>query len=112
MDLDSDDTDAEPDYEPPDISCRNLIFVIWDFIVFPASDYWSGDRNFHVPRIAKIMSLKIFLKVIRFIHLNDNSCMPNKDNPNLDRLKKIRPLIHHLEPNIQEVFQPKPLFIN
>lgn len=83
------------------------ILIIMGFHSLPSLRmYWSGDHNFHVPRIAKIMSLKRFLKIIRFIHLNDNSCMPNKDNPNFDRLYKIRPLIQHLSKTFKKAFNP------
>ncbi|KAJ8879360.1 hypothetical protein PR048_019968 [Dryococelus australis] len=173
MDLDSDNTDVDPDYQPRDISQRNSIFVsatdstdsegeeiisekvfknvgrhnvsknvcihktfsenteidikyplnmflqfitiafirgqtldltfdelktvfgiliIMEFHSLPTlSLYWSGDHNFHDPRIAKIMSLKRFLKMLRFIQLNDNSCMPNKDDPNFTDFTKLNP---------------------
>ncbi|KAJ8874727.1 hypothetical protein PR048_025593 [Dryococelus australis] len=66
--------------------------------------YLSGYHNFHISRIAKIISLKRFFKIIRFIHLNDNSCMPNKDNPNSDRLYKIRLLIQPLNQTFKKSF--------
>jgi len=42
------------------------------------------------------MTVKRFLKLIRFFHINDNSKMPTR-GPDFDKLFKVRPLINHLQ---------------
>lgn len=68
--------------------------------------YWSGDKNFHNKRIAEIMPLKRFVKIIRFLHLNDNMKMPSRDSVQFDKLYKIRPMIKHLNTVFPEMFSP------
>nr|CAH7761405.1 unnamed protein product [Callosobruchus chinensis] len=58
--------------------------------------YWSTDENFHCERIARIMTQKRFLKILRFLHLTDNSSMPDRQCSNYDRLYKVRPLLDYL----------------
>ena len=67
------------------------VLVIMGFHSLPSIRlYWSSDPNFHVPRVADIMSLKRFLKILRHIHLNDNEKMPKRNDPNYDKLYKVR----------------------
>lgn len=68
--------------------------------------YWSLDENFHVERIARIMPLKRFLKILRYVHLNDNEKMPTRDSPLFDKLYKVRPFIQH----IQQKYLPTIIF--
>lgn len=42
------------------------------------------------------MTVKRFLKLVRFLHINDNSKMPPR-GPDFDKLFKVRPLIYHLQ---------------
>jgi hypothetical protein len=55
--------------------------------------FWSSDPNFHVPRISSVMTVKRFLPLLRFLHLNDNNNVPDRESPNFDKLYKIRPII-------------------
>ncbi|CAH1971335.1 unnamed protein product [Acanthoscelides obtectus] len=65
-----------------------LIFMGFD--VLPTfRSYWSKDDNFHVERIARVMSQKRFLKLLRYLHLNDNLEMLPRTDPNYDRLFKM-----------------------
>jgi hypothetical protein len=56
-----------------------------------------------MPRNANVMFLKKFLKILWFIHLNDNENMPKWNGPNFDRL---RPLLSHLNKDFKEAFNP------
>lgn len=67
---------------------------------------WSSDSNFHVDRISKVMSLKRFLKIVRFLHVNDNTKTPKKGEENFDKLFKIRPIINTLNEKFQNAFSP------
>ncbi|XP_067014799.2 uncharacterized protein [Anabrus simplex] len=73
------------------------VLIIMGFHTLPSiRHYWSSDPNFHVSRISSIMSLKRFLKIMRFLHMNDNEKMPKRNEPGYDRLYKVRPLLDHL----------------
>lgn len=68
--------------------------------------YWSTDENFHCDRIARVMSLKRFLKLLRLLHLADNSNMPKRSDPNYDKLYKVRPLLNILSKEFPKHFSP------
>lgn len=68
--------------------------------------YWSNDPNFFCERVAKIMPVKRFLKILRLLHLNDNSQMPLRNSLEFDKLYKIRPMITHLKDIYQSVYRP------
>lgn len=83
------------------------ILVVMGFHPLPGMRlYWSNDPYFHVEVVSSVMSLKRFLKILRFLHLNDNSKMIGRGQPGFDKLFKIRPLIDHLKCKFQEAFFP------
>ena len=70
------------------------IIIIMSFHSLPSMRlYWSNDQNFHVYRVASVMALKRFLKLIWCIHLNDNAKTPKRNFPEFDKLFKITPLL-------------------
>lgn len=68
--------------------------------------YWSVDENFHCERIARIMPVKRFLKILRFLHVADNSEMPKRGDPNFDRLYKIKPFLEYFGEKFKTNFCP------
>lgn len=64
-------------------------------------DYWSSDPLLQVIEIAETMTLKRFQKIMKYLHLNDNSQMPNRTDDNYDKLYKIRPLVEHINKKCQ-----------
>lgn len=83
------------------------ICIIMGFHKLPSIRmYWCSDPNLQVDRISGIMTLKRFLKILRYIHLNENLSMPMKGEAEFDRLYKIRPLITHLNTKFQSAFSP------
>lgn len=73
------------------------ILIITGFHPLPSLRmYWSTDQNLHVGRIAKIMSLRRFLQILRYLHANDNTQMPKRGQEGFDKLYKIRPLLNIL----------------
>lgn len=52
------------------------------------------------------MTLKRFLKVLRYLHVNDNEVMPKKGEPEFDKLYKVRPIITCLTKNFLEAYNP------
>lgn len=69
------------------------ILIIMGFHQLPSLRlYWSTDINVKVDRVANVMTQKRFLQILRYLHLNDNSKMPNRNDPNFDKLYKVRPM--------------------
>lgn len=83
------------------------ILLIMGFNVLPSMRlYWSKNDNFHNSKISNIMTVKRFLKIIRYLHLNDNQNMPSRYSTYFDRLYKIRPMISHLNKVFPEMYSP------
>ncbi len=55
--------------------------------------YWRRDPIFHYAPIAERISRDRFTDIWRFLHLVDNSAMPDRSDPAYDRLFKVRPVI-------------------
>ncbi|CAG4957859.1 unnamed protein product [Parnassius apollo] len=64
-------------------------------------DYWSSDPLLHVVEIAETMTLKRFQKLMKYLHLNDNANMPNRNDDNCDKLYKIKPLLDYINVKCQ-----------
>jgi hypothetical protein len=69
-------------------------------------DYWSSAPDLHDPCISKFMSVNCFGLVLSSIHLNDNTLMPNRGDPNFDKLYKVSPFIDALQKNFLKCFDP------
>lgn len=83
------------------------ILIIMGFHQLPSMRlYWSTDLNLGVDKIKAIMPLKRFLKILRYIHLNDNSMMPKKGDKDFDKLYKIRPFLDYTTKRFQRIFSP------
>lgn len=67
--------------------------------------YWSVDKKFHNDRVASIMPLKRFFKILRFLHLNDNTSRPNKGESNY-KIHKVKPFFDIMNLKFKEVFNP------
>jgi len=68
--------------------------------------YWSNDPNLFCERVAKVMTVKRFLKLTRFLHLNDNLQMPPRNTEHFDKLYKVRPLISQLKQVYLDFYTP------
>lgn len=63
------------------------MLVIMGFNQLPSLRlYWSSNPNFGNVRISKVMPLKRFLLILRMLHLNDNTTIPDKTSPEFDKL--------------------------
>jgi hypothetical protein len=83
------------------------ILIIMGFHSLPSMRlYWSRDKNFHVSRISSVMSMRRFLKILRYLHANDNEKMIPRGNVGFDRLFKIRPLLTYFSNIFGSVFSP------
>lgn len=66
--------------------------------------YWSNDPNFFCETVAKVMTVKRFLKLTRFLHLNDNFKMPPRSTEQFEKLYKVRPLISYLKKAYSDLY--------
>lgn len=89
----------------PELKAVIGVLIIMGMNVLPSMRlYWSEDDNFHHSKICYIMTVKRFLKIIRFIHLNDNQNIPPREPLQFDRLYKVRPTITHLNRVFPEMY--------
>ncbi|CAG5046982.1 unnamed protein product [Parnassius apollo] len=63
--------------------------------------YWATDPLFCVREIADVMTSKRFKMILRNLHLNDNTKMPQRGEPEFDKLYKIRPLVDFMNTALQ-----------
>lgn len=81
------------------------ILIMMGINKLPALDlYWSSDPFFNNQEISSIMSAKRFKKILSNLHINDNQKAVPRDEPEFDKLSKVRPLITHLEKKFQEEY--------
>ncbi|CAJ0932854.1 unnamed protein product [Ranitomeya imitator] len=69
--------------------------------------YWSVDILFNTPVFRMVMVRTRFEAIHKFLHYSDNAQCPARDDPNFDRLFKVRPVIEHFNKKFGEVYVPK-----
>ena len=69
-------------------------------------DYWSSDWVLGVPEFAKVMPRNRFLEIWNNLHLCDNSKMPQRGEPNFDKLFKVREFLNDLNTNFRINYNP------
>ena len=69
-------------------------------------DYWSTNPILSAPRIVRGMGRNRFCSILSHLHLNDNSRMPGRSDPDYDKLYKVRPLLERIRLNSQASYQP------
>ncbi|CAJ0946553.1 unnamed protein product [Ranitomeya imitator] len=69
--------------------------------------YWSTDILYQTPIYGMVMIRKRFEAIHKFLHFRDNTDILPCDDPNFDRLFKIRPVIEHFSNKFAEVYIPQ-----
>lgn len=69
--------------------------------------YWSTDILYHTPMFRMAMSRTRFEAILRFLHYSDNAQCPPRDDPNYDRLYKLRPLLEHFSAKFAQAYTPQ-----
>lgn len=69
-------------------------------------DYWSTDNDLNDPYISKLMVVNRFGWMLSHLHLNNNALLPNRQQPDFDKLYKVRPFIDALRKNFQKHYKP------
>lgn len=68
--------------------------------------YWSTDNMLRTPFFAKYMPRNKFQLLLGNLHLNDNANDLPEEDPQHDRLYKIRPFLEMCERNFMSVYKP------
>ncbi|KAJ8884000.1 hypothetical protein PR048_015856 [Dryococelus australis] len=63
--------------------------------------YWA--KNTRVDKVADMMSRDSWVEIKSNLHTNDNAKQVQKNNPNRDKLFKVRPMINLLLPKFQSI---------
>ena len=71
------------------------------------TDYWSTDSLMDTPIFRAACKRQCCLNILRFWPLNDNNQQSNPQDPNCNRMYKIRPVIDHLNRQFQAGIQPE-----
>ena len=92
--------------DPDELMTYLAISVLMGISTRPkVKDYWSKDPLYHNPLINAVMSRNRYEIINKFLHFADNSQYNNQD-PNRDRLYKVRPVLDHLVSKFQELYYP------
>lgn len=69
-------------------------------------DYWSMNPQLNDPYISSLMTVNRFGFMLTYLHVNDNAKAPKRDDPNFDKLYKLRPMITKLNETFKASFKP------
>lgn len=69
-------------------------------------DYWRTEEQYYTPFYSNILSRDRFSHILRFLHFSDNNEAPNREDPNYDRLWKIRKVFDTLNNKFSELYYP------
>ncbi|CAN2391880.1 RING [Pristimantis euphronides] len=69
--------------------------------------YWSTDLLYHTSLFRVVMPRTRYEAIQKFIHYNDNSQCPSRDDPQYDRLYKIRPVLEHFNAKFAQAYTPE-----
>lgn len=70
-------------------------------------DYWSTDSFYTDHAISNAMSFNRFSWLLSHIHINDNSTAKPRNDPEFDKLHKVRPFLDHLQNKFKSLYFPK-----
>jgi len=69
-------------------------------------DYWSIDWFLGVPAFAKVMPHNRFLDILAYLHLCDNTKMPQRGDGNFDKIFKVREFVNDVRANLLINYHP------
>ena len=99
-------------YKWYDTSCSELKLFLGVIIAMgihrlpQLEDYWSSDVLLGVPGIVDGMPIDRFKVLQRCLHANDNATLKPRDDPEYDRLHKLRPLLTAARANFLREYRP------
>lgn len=68
--------------------------------------HWSKDPLLGVPTVQKIMPRNCFKKIRQYLHLNNRDTMLPREDPNYDKLFRLRPLLDAVSTAFREEYRP------
>ena len=71
-----------------------------------ASKIIGPEELYFYPLYSNVMARDRFFHILRFLHFENNDDPPNHDNPNYDRLWKIRKIFDTLNNKFCELYNP------
>lgn len=83
-----------------------LLFIMGVIRKPSISLYWSTDPLYQTPLFGVIMPRNRFQLLLKFFHVNNNDHAPNNNDPDRDRLFKVRPLLDELFEKFQTIYTP------
>ena len=69
-------------------------------------NYLSQDWVLGVPTLARVMTIRRFEAITRYLHLNDYLKMPAREEPGFDKLIKLRPFLESIRANFLLQYMP------
>jgi hypothetical protein len=69
-------------------------------------DYWSREEQYCTPFYSNVVTRDRFLHILRFLHFENNEDSPKRDDPNTNRLWKIRKVFDTLNNKFCEMCNP------
>lgn len=69
-------------------------------------DYWSSNEQLRDSYISSIMPVNRFSWFLSHLHVNDHNLQPKRNEPNFDKLYKVRPLLDSLSKTFLQHFNP------
>ena len=69
--------------------------------------YWSTNPALNCAWVSSVMPQTRFLKLSQYLHLRDNTGMPQHGEENFDRLYKLRPILDELPGRFRDVYRPR-----
>ncbi|PNF29671.1 PiggyBac transposable element-derived protein 4 [Cryptotermes secundus] len=101
-----------PSVQPPDVTIEEIYNFLAIIIQMghdqrdTLKDYWSRDEQYYTPFYRNTMVRDRFLHILRFLHFENNDAPPNRDDPEYDRLWKIRKIFDNLNNKFCELYNP------
>jgi len=69
-------------------------------------EYWSREEQYCTSFYSNVMARDRFFHILRFLHSENNDNPPNHDDPDYDRLWKIRKIFDTLNKKVYELYNP------
>ena len=71
---------------------------------------WSTNQALGCPWISGTMTKNRFMKINQYMHVNDNRNAVPRNQPEHDRIHKVRNLVEHLKSRFEQVYRPGKIY--
>src|SRR5215469_13994250 len=98
--------------QPPDITIEEM-YTFFGLLIqmgndqrHSLKDYWAREEQYYTPFFSNVMARDRFFHILRFLHFENNDDPPNRDDPDYDRLWKLRKIFETLNNKCFEMYNP------